>query len=357
VLRDIFGTRVEPDFEVFRSVIKGEKRPERVHLIELGVDIEVMKEITVSHLGREWIEDPGALVRQEVDFYYSLGYETLVYSSRFLNVPEFAEHSAKDTAVLSRGRRNWAEEGTGIIRTREDLEGIDWQAIKVERASFDSYKADLKPGMKLLLFTTLFESVLERWMGYEGLFNNLIEDPTLVEDMFSTLGKKVLDFYCAFIEDDSVGGIMHADDMGFKTSTMISPKMLKKYLFPWLKEIGELAHDCGKLFILHSCGNLESVMDDLIDYVRIDALHSFQDEIMPITEFKMKYPSIAALGGIDIDKLARLHAEDVHKYVRKVLERCARDGRFALGSGNTVANYIPVENYLAMLAEAREFKL
>ncbi|MGC9321302.1 MAG: uroporphyrinogen decarboxylase family protein [Kosmotogaceae bacterium] len=315
-MRGIFGTRVEPDFEVFRSVIRGEKRPERVHLIELGVDIEVMKEITVSHLGREWREDSGALVRLEVDFYYSLGYETLVYSSRFLNVPEFDEHSAKDTAVLSRGRENWAEEGTGIIRTGEDLERIDWQAIKVERASFDSYKADLKPVMKLLLFTTLLESVLERWMGYEGLFNNLIEDPALEEDMFNALGKKVIEFYSAFIEDDSVGEIMDADDLGFKISTMISPKMLKKYDFSWLKEIGELAHDCGKLFIFHSCGNLASVMDDLMDYVKIDALHSFQDEIMQITQFKRKYPSIDALGGTDIDKLVRLQTEDVREYVR-----------------------------------------
>jgi len=29
--------------------------------------------------------------------------------------------------------------------------------------------------------------------------------------------------------------------------------------------------------------------------------------------------------------------------------------RFALGSGNTVANYIPARNYLAMLDEARQW--
>lgn len=34
---------------------------------------------------------------------------------------------------------------------------------------------------------------------------------------------------------------------------------------------------------------------------------------------------------------------------------CAPGGGYALGTGNTVANYIPVKNYLAMLAAGNEF--
>jgi uroporphyrinogen decarboxylase len=31
-------------------------------------------------------------------------------------------------------------------------------------------------------------------------------------------------------------------------------------------------------------------------------------------------------------------------------------GRFALGSGNTIANYIPLENYCVMLEESRAWE-
>ncbi|GAG47384.1 unnamed protein product, partial [marine sediment metagenome] len=31
-------------------------------------------------------------------------------------------------------------------------------------------------------------------------------------------------------------------------------------------------------------------------------------------------------------------------------------GRFILGSGNTVANYVPVENYLMLIEEARRWQ-
>ena len=35
--------------------------------------------------------------------------------------------------------------------------------------------------------------------------------------------------------------------------------------------------------------------------------------------------------------------------------KCAPGGGYALGTGNTVANYIPVKNYLAMLEAGRDF--
>ena len=50
--------------------------------------------------------------------------------------------------------------------------------------------------------------------------------------------------------------------------------------------------------------------------------------------------------------LGRMPEMELRKYIRGILEKCS-PGRFALGSGNTIANYIPVENYLVMLQELR----
>ena len=41
--------------------------------------------------------------------------------------------------------------------------------------------------------------------------------------------------------------------------------------------------------------------------------------------------------------------------VRNTLEVCLPGGRYCLGTGNSVANYIPIANYLAMLDEGRRF--
>ena len=93
-------------------------------------------------------------------------------------------------------------------------------------------------------------------------------------------------------------------------------------------------------------------MDDLIDYVGIDAKHSFEDIIMPVADAKKKYGDrVAILGGVDMNFITRATPDEVREYTRKVIKECAPGGGYALGCGNTVANYIPPENYLAMLDE------
>jgi uroporphyrinogen decarboxylase len=113
-----------------------------------------------------------------------------------------------------------------------------------------------------------------------------------------------------------------------------------------------MAHDAGKLYFLHSCGCLEEIMEDLIEDVRIDAKHSYEDAIIPVGEFKRKYGErIGVLGGVDVDKLSRLDPDSLRTYVRGIIDDCAPGGRFAIGSGNSVPDYVPVENYLTFVDE------
>ena len=210
-------------------------------------------------------------------------------------------------------------------------------------------------GMKLVVGTTVFEMILERFLGYEDLFMLSVDNPDLVEAVFATWGQKVYDLYKEAVQYPEVGAIFHADDLGFKTSTMMSPEFLKKHLFPWFKKYAALAHEQGKTYWYHCCGNVLSIMDDLINDVNIDAFHSFQDVIIPISRFLDQYGDrVAALGGVDMDKLGRMDEGQLRAYVRTILDECMPK-RFALGSGNTVANYITPRNYLAMLDEAHRW--
>jgi uroporphyrinogen decarboxylase len=290
-----------------------------------------------------------------VEFYAAMGYDFAPGWAGFENLPQFRERKAADTAQLSRGERHWVEEGGGIIKNWEDFERIGWDRIRPVFRSLEEMRHVLPDGMKLVVGTGVFEMILERFLGYQDLFLLSVDDPRLVEAVFDAWGRKVYDFYKEAVRYPEVGAIFHADDLGFKTATLMSPDFLRKHFFPWLKKYAALAHEQGKTFWYHCCGNVLGVMEDLIEQVEIDAFHSFQDVIIPIGRFLDRYGDrVAGLGGVDMDNLGRMEEGELRRYVRGILDDCM-PGRFALGSGNTVANYIPVKNYLAMLDEARQW--
>ena len=55
---------------------------------------------------------------------------------------------------------------------------------------------------------------------------------------------------------------------------------------------------------------------------------------------------------MDVDILTTSSPEQVHYHTRHLMETCGGRGRYAIGSGNSIPSYIPLDNYLAMVDEA-----
>lgn len=347
----------QPDFDWLERAIRGQESPQRVPSLELKVDDEMMQLILEEHLGERWVtyeEDPEEHLRLRVEFEYRMGYHFVRNRTGWaiVGLPRFSARQAQDTADLSRGQRAWVQGSSGLIANWTDFHAIPWDQVRPDLSTLDLLEKHLYPGMKIMLSGTLFEMVLESLLGYENLFILSHDEPDLVKAVFDTWGQKLYDFYSVAIGRPRVGGIFHGDDLGHKTGTMMHPDFLRQRVLPWFQRYADLAHAEGKMFWLHSCGNLLEIMEDLIDYVGIDAYHSFQDVIMPVTEFHQRYGNrIGVLGGVDVDPLARLTQGELRQYVRGILDQCMPRGRYVLGSGNSVTNYVPPENYLAMLEE------
>lgn len=356
-----------PDFAELERVLKGEQEPRRVHLVELHIDQEVLQAITERYLDEPWIAwdrlsgvpPTEPYFRQLITLYYRLGYDYVPTLPVWVDHPPRRWQKTKDTAQLSRGEREWASEGRGLISSWEEFELFPWDKIKPDLSPCEFVAQNLPERMKITVMATLFEHVLETLLGYEGLFYMLYDEPDLVAQVLARWGQKVYDYYESVVDLEEVGAIFHADDLGFKTSTLLSPKALRQLVFPWLKKYAALAHARGKMFWYHCCGNVYNsrVIEDVIEDVRIDAFHSFQDVILPVVDFKARYGDrVATLGGVDMDKLARLDEASLREYIQGTLELCMPGGRFALSSGNTIANYIPLRNYCIMLEESRRWQ-
>ncbi len=242
-----------------------------------------------------------------------------------------------------------------LITNREEFNNYKWADPEDgDYGFFEDLQEYLEPGMKLIACGPggVLENVMDL-VGYENLCIMALEDSELTRDIFDEVGSRLVRYYEICAKYDSVGALISNDDWGFKTQTMLPPGMLREFVFPWHREIVKTIHNAGKPAILHSCGNLNEVMDDVIDDMKYDAKHSFEDEIIPVEDAYEKWGDrIAILGGIDLDFLVRSSKKQIFNRSERLLKQTRKRGGYALGSGNSIPHYVPFENYFAMLSAA-----
>ncbi len=354
-------TQVSPDWEAFVRCIKREGTPKRVHHIELFLDGEVKQAIWDRYgLGADM--DPNApdyWFRREAEIQRFLGYDYVRCAYDGLVWP-FNREVTEDTADLQRsGGRTYINEHAGPITTWEEFETYPWpDPEKAETRALEWCQKNLPDGMCVVAGGGFahFAEHLTWLMGYESLCLALYDQRDLVaaiarrlEDVYRVALGHVLEFSC-------VKAVWGSDDMGFRGGTLISPDDCRAFFLPGHREMARMAHAKGLPYLLHSCGNLSTIMDDLIDDVGIDAKHSFEDTIEDVRQVKHTYGTrIGLLGGIDVDFLCQATEEQVRQRVRETLDACMPGGGYCLGTGNSVANYIPLDNYLAMVDEGRKW--
>jgi len=348
-----------PDAKEFIEILAGRKPQVRTPLVEYIVDDVVMKPILEGLLGRRWVEFGPDREAQEayldnfIEFWYRMGYDFVRFEQGlgFLE-PKLA---IQDAAPGSPKAREWADEHQGIIRSWEDFEQFRWPKVEeFDFFPFEYLNTHLPDGMGLISSHGggVFEHIT--WMmSLEGFCAMLVSDPSLVKAAADRLGSLMVEFYRHLLDLDRLVAIFPGDDMGYNVGTIVSPADLRAHFLPWHKRFAAMAHEKDLPYFLHSCGNVEKIMGDLIMDVKIDGKHSFENNIVPVQDFQMRYGGrISVLGGLDLNVLAASSPDEVRKETRKLLETCGSRGRYAIGSGNSIPSYVPIENYLAMVDEA-----
>jgi uroporphyrinogen decarboxylase len=348
----------DPNVEALRRVLQRDPC-DRIPLVELAIAEETLAAIHGAPLiplsRQDGLQQFGDGIRQRIQLWHALGYD---YFRVRAEIPFHMETlAARDTAASLSGQRHWVNEHEGIIKSLADFEAYRWPApADIDFAAAEAAARALPDGMGLIGFSGGVLEWSSNLLGLEGLMLLIYDDPELVRAVVDRVGQTIYEAFRVFCDMPKVFAIWLGDDMGFKTATLLQPQHLRQYILPWHRRYAELAHQIGRLFLLHSCGHVESVMPDLIEDVRIDAKHSFEDVIVPVEQFKQRWGArVAVLGGVDVDLLSRGTEADVRRRTSQILEACAPGGGYACGSGNSITNYMPMQNYLAMIETIHRF--
>jgi len=356
-----FSVDVAPDWQALRDCIMRKGTPERVHYMELFLDWEVQEEVCRRCGVLEGLDpdDEFFMQKRAVALHRFLGYDYVRQGLEGLDMP-LKRAAIEDTAELAHdGGRFYMEEHAGPITSWEEFEAYPWPDPEAASTrALEWYEENLPEDMCVIGSGGFahFAEMLTWLMAYETLCLSLYDQRDLVKAIADRLTETYRVVLRRMLEFDRVKMVCGSDDMGFKTGTLISPDDLREFVLPGHKLMAQMSHDAGRPYLLHSCGNLKLIMEDLIEDVRIDAKHSFEDVFETIIEANERYGDrIALLGGIDVDFLCRADEDRIRSRVRETLEHCIPGGGYCLGSGNSIANYIPVDNYLAMLDVGRKF--
>ncbi|MGQ9681634.1 MAG: uroporphyrinogen decarboxylase family protein [Anaerolineae bacterium] len=368
---------MSPNFARFRTAVLSQGEPDRVPLAEASIDTGIKEAV----LGR-----PIRTVQDEVDFWACAGYDYVpvpvglrLMTGYGLRPEEPAEATGTSEGddrqallgknrriareqyganTAARLRRDWAEEGRGIITSHADLEAFPWPDPEEYTCAtlFAETAAALPPGMKIVAYQGHIFTPVWQMMGFETFCFALRDDPALVEALFERVGSLQLAILERVVQFPQVAAVWFPDDIAYTEGLMLAPSVFRRYLFPWLRRMGEACAARDLPWIYHSDGDLTEVIEDLIG-CGFNALHPIEAKAMDIVALKRRYVGrLALMGNLDLAYPLSLGTPaEVAAEVKRLLREVAPGGGYCLGSGNSVPEYVPLANYEAMRLTALEW--
>jgi uroporphyrinogen decarboxylase len=328
--------------------------PKRTPLYEHIIAPSVAEQVTGRKFAQLLEGDDRDLVeyfRQYADFYRQCGYDTVSFECC--------------VGPAMPGSGALGNHAPGCIKNREDFEKYPWaQVPDWYFAQFDRYFAALDEampaGMRAIggVGNGVFE-LAQEVVGYMDLCYIRMDDPELYADLFRAVGDMMTAIWSRFMErwGDLYAVLRFGDDLGFKTAPLIPGDDIRNYIIPQYRRVVDVVHAHGKPFLLHSCGNIFEVMEDIIAGAQINAKHSNEDVIAPFAVWVDRYGDrIGNFGGVDTDILCSKTEPEIREVVREAMAYCQGKGGFALASGNSIPDYVPAAGFLAMVDEARRIR-
>ena len=307
-------------------------------------------------------------LQDEVDFWRAAGYDFVSARAGVRSVVRGYHPTARAWRAArgqAQGAGGWVGEEAALIRDRRDFESFPWPSPAglggyPDYDNLDVYlqttAALLPVGMKLLV--QLGYVFMGAWqiLGFENYCLKLADDPNLVCDVHDWLGASQLAVLEILLQYDCVGTVWLPDDLCYNSGPVVSPRVYQRYVYPWYQKIVERCHQADVPVGLHSDGDLGRLLPDLVA-CGFDAIHPFEPPMNDIVAVKRQWGDrIAVAGGIDLKAtLCEGSPADVEAEVRRMAAALAPGGGWLLGSSNSIPDFVPVENYRALLAASLHY--
>jgi hypothetical protein len=260
----------------------------------------------------------------------------------------------------------WADDGHGGKTEGYPLAG-GWGLLDgypfpdpVAPGKFASIDDILRGRDGLYVRCTVWFTLFERLWMLRG-FENMLVDPYLEEGNFARLRDRVVEYNLATIDQwiaRGVDAVFFSDDWGCQRGLLMRPDDWRRFYKPSYRAMFRRARDGGAHVWMHLCGDVSSILGDLID-IGLNVLTPVQPRAMDCPALAREYGGkVCFNGGIDVQgTLIFGTPEDVRREVHELVGMFGGfGGGYIAGTSHIVMPETPLDNVVAMYEALTEYQ-
>jgi len=236
----------------------------------------------------------------------------------------------------------------------EDLQRVVWpdeNDIEERLCHIREYVAAAQgTGIEVMLLCgCIFQTLYEFVIGLNDCMVMVIEEP----EVFDELMARSTDYFVELVQRATAEGVdivFLADDFAYNKGLFIEPRRFERLWRPHFERIVSPALSAGKPILFHSDGKIDAAVEMLLD-MGIDSLNPMDPSGIDYRDYKRRYGHRVTLSGnVDITwPLVKGTPEDVERDVKEHMDILKPGGRWIAGSSHSIVNYVPHENFVAMI--------
>lgn len=207
-----------------------------------------------------------------------------------------------------------------------------------------------------------FYETSQKLRGYENISCDLLIDQEFVRALYDRLFELQKRYFKNYL--DQVGKyvqvIGYADDLGMQDRPQMSPEIYREVVKPYHKKIFRFIHEQADVkILLHSCGDIFPLIDDLID-AGVDILNPVQvraREMEPEALKRSFGDRVCFWGGIDEQYILPFGTEEeIEAEVERMIRIMGQGGGYVLGPGHNIQEDTRPESIAAMYRAAKKYR-
>ena len=238
----------------------------------------------------------------------------------------------------------------GCVLPEPTLAGYDFPDPLDRRFFADIPGLTEKLGDRFRVFQIGFSLYERAWTlrGWENLMMDFHDHPDFVNNLLNAIA----DYNVAQIKKAltyEIDAVYFGDDWGMQRGLQMGPRVWHTFIYPVLKRMYGVVRRAGKFVMIHSCGDVDELFDDLIE-IGLNCFNPFQPEVMDVTSLLQRYRGrLAFHGGLSTQRtLPYGSTADVRRETETLLE-LGRDGGYIFAPAHDVEGDVPLESMLAFI--------